>query len=157
MRLINTSLNSEALPAVTDRALLSAAEGAVNREPSTPASPAAQALRDKLSALRNDGNAQEIKELAVLIDFYDARASAPLWVTPNGLTPEAVAIINEIRKADAPLEGKRVNIFVNSEVADLLFDEERQGVEQLERELGVQIEITVNNSFHQEQFEVEIL
>jgi len=66
-------------------------------------------------------------------------------------------IFREIKKTESPIDGKRVNIFVNSEVADLLFDEERQGVEELERELGVQIEITVNNSFHQEQFEVEIL
>ncbi|HUT52448.1 MAG TPA: Rne/Rng family ribonuclease [bacterium] len=66
-------------------------------------------------------------------------------------------IFREIRKDGPSLGGKRVNLFVNPEVADLLFDEEREGVEELEREFNVQIEITVNNSFHQEQFEVEII
>lgn len=66
-------------------------------------------------------------------------------------------IFREIKKAGEGLRGKRVNLFVNPEVADLLFDEERDGVEELERRFSVQIEITVNNSFHQEQFEVEVI
>ena len=65
-------------------------------------------------------------------------------------------IFRGIWRAGTRAGGKRVNLFVNPEVADLLFDEEREGVEELERVLGVQVEITVNNSFHQEQFEVEI-
>jgi murein L,D-transpeptidase YcbB/YkuD len=48
-----------------------------------------------------DGTAQEIKERDVLVDFYNARASLPLWVTQKGLTAEAVAIIDEIKKANA--------------------------------------------------------
>jgi len=92
--------NSKALPTVTDEAISSPTQSAENRELNTPASPAAQALRDKISALPRDGNAQEIKERAILVEFYDARASAPLWLTPEGLTPEAVAVINEIKKAD---------------------------------------------------------
>jgi ribonuclease G len=64
-------------------------------------------------------------------------------------------IFREIRRNREGLGGRRVYLFVNPEVADLLFDEERDGVEELERELELKIEITVNNSFHQEQFEVE--
>jgi ribonuclease G len=64
-------------------------------------------------------------------------------------------IFREIWKMGHALKNKRVNLFVNSEVADLLLEEEQAGIEELEKELGVQIEITVNNSFHQEQFEVE--
>ncbi|MGI9403884.1 MAG: L,D-transpeptidase family protein, partial [Hyphomicrobium sp.] len=90
----------ETLPAVTDPSLASPSERAENRESSAPASPAAAALRDKLSAFPTEGNAQEIKESAVLVDFYDARASSPLWVTQKGLTPEAATIIDEIKKAD---------------------------------------------------------
>ncbi len=66
-------------------------------------------------------------------------------------------IFREIWKTGKRADAKRVNVFVNPEVADLLFDEEREGIEELERDLSVQIEITVNNSFHQEQFEVEII
>jgi murein L,D-transpeptidase YcbB/YkuD len=88
------------VPVVTDPAIASPSESTQNREPSAPASPAAQALREKLSALPSDGNAQEIKERAVLVDFYDARASAPIWLTQKGLTPEAIAVISEIKKAD---------------------------------------------------------
>jgi ribonuclease G len=66
-------------------------------------------------------------------------------------------IFRELRKAGEGLRDRQVNLFVNPEVADLLFEEEREGLEELERELGVQIEITVNNSFHQEQFEIEKL
>ncbi len=63
-------------------------------------------------------------------------------------------IFREINKR-ADLAGKHLNLFVNPEVADLLFDEEREGIEELERNLDVKVEIIVNNSFHQEQFEVE--
>ena len=66
-------------------------------------------------------------------------------------------IFREIRRHADSLRGQRVFLSVNPEVADLLFDEERQGIEELEREFDVKIEISVNNSFHQEQFEVEAL
>ncbi|MCK5549864.1 MAG: hypothetical protein KAI41_04985, partial [Hyphomicrobiaceae bacterium] len=88
------------VPVVTDAAIASPSQSAQNREPSAPASPAAQALREKLSALPRNGTAQEIKERAVLVDFYDARASAPIWLTQKRLTLEAIAVINEIKKAD---------------------------------------------------------
>lgn len=65
-------------------------------------------------------------------------------------------IFREIRRNVSSGSGSSINLFVNPEVADLLFDEERDGIEELERELEVIIEITVNNSFHQEQFEVEV-
>lgn len=91
---------SETVVAVTDPAIASTVESAQNREPSEPVSPAARAVREKLSDLPSDGNAQEIKEHAVLIDFYDARASAPLWLTQKGLTSEAVAVVSKIKKAD---------------------------------------------------------
>ena len=37
------------------------------------ADPTAAALRDKLAALPTEGSAQEIKERAVLTDYYNAR------------------------------------------------------------------------------------
>ena len=91
----------EAQQAVTDPFLTSPSESAENHESSVPASPTAWAVHEKLATLPKDGNSQEIKERAVLVDFYNARASLPLWVTPKGLTAEAVVIIDEIKKANA--------------------------------------------------------
>ncbi|MFO8056300.1 MAG: Rne/Rng family ribonuclease [bacterium] len=65
-------------------------------------------------------------------------------------------IFREIKRMGKTLSGKRVRLFVNPEVADLLFEEEREGVEDLEKDLEIDMEITVNNSFHQEQFEIDI-
>lgn len=65
-------------------------------------------------------------------------------------------IFREVRKNARTLQGKRVVLFVNPEVADLLFNEEREGLERLEQEVAAAVEITVNNSFHQEQFEIEV-
>src|SRR4029078_6583399 len=42
--------------------------------------PVASALRSKLNALPADGSAQELKERAVLSDFYAARRDAPMWL-----------------------------------------------------------------------------
>jgi len=66
-------------------------------------------------------------------------------------------IFREVRKSASRLRGKDVNLYVNPDVADLLFKEEGDGLDELEREMGVKIEVTVNNSFHQEQFEVEVV
>ncbi len=66
-------------------------------------------------------------------------------------------IFREVRKGAGIYMGKQVNLYVNPEVADLLFNEERDGITELERELEIMVEIMVNNSFHQEQFEVEAM
>jgi len=79
-------------PFVTEPALAPPAAGAVE-------DPIAAALRRKLAALPIEGTAQEIKERAVLSDFYEARDAVPLWVTSAGLTAKAAAIVGEIKKA----------------------------------------------------------
>jgi ribonuclease G len=43
---------------------------------------------------------------------------------------------------------------VNPEVADLLYEEERAGVEELERNLKKKIVIKSRPGFHQEQFNI---
>ena len=43
---------------------------------------------------------------------------------------------------------------VNPEVADLLYEEERAGVEELERKLKKKIVIKARPGFHQEQFTI---
>lgn len=45
-------------------------------------------------------------------------------------------------------------ISVNPEIADILYDEESQSVEELETLLGKKIIIKARNTFHQEQYEI---
>ncbi len=69
--------------------------------------PVASALRSKLNALPIDGSAQELKERAVLSDFYAARRDAPMWLSEAGLTDNGAALGAEILKAgDWGLEAK---------------------------------------------------
>ena len=87
-------------PVATDPALKPPPHvGALDARPQTPAAdPIAAALHDKLAALPAEGSAQEIKERAVLTDYYNA-GHAPLWVGAGGLTPKGAAVVAELMKA----------------------------------------------------------
>ncbi len=72
-----------------------------------PASPVAVALSAGLASLPADSTPQDIKENDALVAFYADRNRAPLWVTSEGLSSIARAIITEIEKAnDWGLESK---------------------------------------------------
>lgn len=63
-------------------------------------------------------------------------------------------IFNEIRRIPStPLE-KKVMVEVHPAVADLLYDEERQSIEALEKEMQKKIIIRADPNLHQEQYEV---
>jgi L,D-transpeptidase YcbB len=94
-------------PAATDPALKPAAAPPEQRPPApspqapaatAPADPVFAALHDKLATLPAEGSAQEIKEHAVLNDYYNG-SHAPLWVSSSGLTPRGAAVVAEIMKA----------------------------------------------------------
>lgn len=63
-------------------------------------------------------------------------------------------IFREIERTASGLGGATIMVDVNPEVADLLYDEERTGIEHLERKLGKKIVIKVKDGLHQDQFEV---
>lgn len=63
-------------------------------------------------------------------------------------------VFRAIRKAFAGSEEKKALVTVNSSVADMLYDEERQAVEEIEREFGKKIVIKADPNLHQEQYEV---
>ena len=90
-------------PVVTDPALAPPRADVVNSksESNSEASPGAidTALRDKLASLPTEGSAQEIKERAVLSDFYAAHHAPALWVSAGGLTPKGAAVVVELMKA----------------------------------------------------------
>ena len=95
-------------PVVTEPALAPAtAAGADAGGATVSDNPTAAALRGKLAALPTEGSAQEIKERAVLSEFYAARGDAPLWVTDKGLDEKGAALVAEIKNAaDWGLEPK---------------------------------------------------
>lgn len=63
-------------------------------------------------------------------------------------------VFREIRKAFTGSEEKKALVTVNSLVADMLYDEERVGVEELEKEFQKKIVIKADPNLHQEQYEV---
>jgi ribonuclease G len=63
-------------------------------------------------------------------------------------------VFREIRRAFAGSEEKKALVTVNSVVADMLYDEERQGVEELEKEFQKKMVIKADPNLHQEQYEV---
>jgi ribonuclease G len=64
------------------------------------------------------------------------------------------SIFREIERTSSELGGHNILVEVNPEVADLLYEEERTGVEELERKLRKKIVIKGKAGFHQEQFNI---
>jgi ribonuclease G len=63
-------------------------------------------------------------------------------------------IFREIERKSSALGGHSILVEVNPEVADLLYEEERGGVEELEKRLKKKILIKGKAGFHQEQFNI---
>ncbi len=63
-------------------------------------------------------------------------------------------IFREIRRIAQSSKEKKIMVSVNPEVADLLYDEERQGVEDLELELKKKLIIKADATLHQEQYDI---
>jgi ribonuclease G len=63
-------------------------------------------------------------------------------------------IFREIERTSSELGGHSIMVEVNPEVADLLYEEERAGVEELERKTRKKILIKGKPGFHQEQFNI---
>jgi ribonuclease G len=63
-------------------------------------------------------------------------------------------VFRELRRAFTNADEKKALVTVNSVVADMMYDEERQGVEELEKEFEKKIVIKADPNLHQEQYEV---
>lgn len=63
-------------------------------------------------------------------------------------------IFRAVRREFMDLPGDKIMIAVNPEIADLLYDEESLGIEELEESLGKKVIIKARNTFHQEQYEI---
>ena len=63
-------------------------------------------------------------------------------------------LFRQIERTSSELGGNNLVIEVNPEIASLLYEEERGGVEELERKLKKRIVIKGKGGFHQEQFNI---
>jgi len=63
-------------------------------------------------------------------------------------------IFREIERTSSELGGPNIMVEAHPEVADFLYEEERSGVEELERKLRKKIVIKGRPGFHQEQFNI---
>ena len=65
-------------------------------------------------------------------------------------------IFRELRREMLDIHGTKATVTVHPQVADLLYDEERQGLEELEKKFKKRITVRAKPGFHQEQFEIVI-
>jgi len=65
-------------------------------------------------------------------------------------------IFRELRREMLDVQGSKVMLTVHPQVADLLYDEERRGLEDLEKRFKKRIIVRAKPGFHQEQFEITI-
>ncbi|MDY0385032.1 Rne/Rng family ribonuclease [Trichlorobacter sp.] len=65
-------------------------------------------------------------------------------------------IFRELRREMLDIRGTKVLLTVHPQVADLLYDEERRGLEELEKIFKKRVTVRAKPGFHQEQFEVVI-
>lgn len=65
-------------------------------------------------------------------------------------------IFRELRREMSDIRGTKVLLTVHPLVADLLYDEERRGLEELEKKFKKRVTVRAKPGFHQEQFEVVI-
>ncbi len=65
-------------------------------------------------------------------------------------------IFRELRREMLDIRGTKATVTVHPLVADLLYDEERRGLEELEKKFKKRITVRAKPGFHQEQFEILI-
>ena len=63
-------------------------------------------------------------------------------------------IFRELQREMGPAPGYRMTLLVHPDIAALLYDDERPGIEELEKKFEKQVTITARQNFHLEQFEI---
>jgi ribonuclease G len=76
----------------------------------------------------------------------------------KGSTKSKVTVMNEvlreIKREIREIQGNTIHVLVNPDIADLLFEEGRAEIHELERRYRKSVAIKVGDDFHHEQFEV---
>jgi ribonuclease G len=125
-----------------------------------------QALEDAIRKDRQKTNIFKISELG-LVEMTRKRTRENIsrilgepcpYCEGAGLikskTTVCYEIFREIERTSTELGGHNIMVEVNPEIADLLYEEERAGMEELERKLRKKIVIKGKAGFHQEQFSI---
>jgi ribonuclease G len=63
----------------------------------------------------------------------------------------------ELRRIGLTQKKAKILISANPQVADLIYDDEREGIEAIEKENGFKIIVKADKNFHQEYYEVATL
>jgi ribonuclease G len=72
-------------------------------------------------------------------------------------TSVAYEIFRELRRIGQSPEGHKIVVGAHPTVADLLHDEERDGVQEIERELNLKIHVNADPMLHLEQYDIVML
>ena len=71
-------------------------------------------------------------------------------------TTTVYEIFRGLQREMGPAPGYRMTLLVHPDIASLLYDDERHGIEELEKKFEKQITITARQNFHLEQFEIMV-
>src|SRR5574341_182091 len=127
------------------------------------------ALRDALATDRARSNILRISDLGLVEmsrervreDLLRVLCDACLYCEKRGYIRSATTvcyeIFREIRRSGVARDAGTVLVTVHPNVANLLFDEEREGVEALEREFNKRIAIKADPHLHQEQYDLVLV
>ena len=126
------------------------------------------ALEDALKADKSKTNILKISELG-LVEMTRKRVRESLgrilcepcpYCEGRGYVKSKSTICHELfrelRREMLDIRGSKVMLSVHPQVADLLYDEERKGLEELEKRFKKNITIRAKPGFHQEQFEISV-
>ena len=124
------------------------------------------ALQEALSGDKARTNIQQISELG-LVEMSRKRTREDLlrslcepcaYCEGKGYQKSATTIcyeiFREIRRSAASSTSSKIMVTVNPAVANLLYDEERQGIDELESRYKKKISIKADPNLHQEQYDI---
>ena len=125
-----------------------------------------QALTEALRTDKAKTNILKISELGLVEmtrkrtrESIDKTISEPCpYCEGRGVVKSRASIcyelFRELRRRSYRMKGKTLTVHVHPDIADLIYEEERLPLEELERKLNKQIVIRDKNDFHIEQFEI---
>ncbi len=123
-------------------------------------------LQEALSGDKARTNIQQISELGLVEmsrkrtreDLQRALCEPCAYCEGKGYLKSATTtcyeIFREIRRTAASSTSSKIMVTVNSSVANLLYDEERQGIDELENRYKKKIVIKADPNLHQEQYDI---
>ncbi|HPX60208.1 MAG TPA: Rne/Rng family ribonuclease [Deltaproteobacteria bacterium] len=126
------------------------------------------ALEDALKSDKSKTNIQKISELG-LVEMTRKRVRESMgrmmcepcpYCEGRGYIKSKTTVCHEIfrelRREMLDIRGSKATVSVHPQVADLLYDEERRGLEELEKRFKKRVTVRARPGFHQEQFEIQV-